>query len=57
MDSSMNVPAAFGLVTMLVSGGPMLLSGTSAIDSTFTSTVELVARDWRNDGDGPRAFS
>ncbi|QNT68329.1 Na+/proline symporter [Defluviicoccus vanus] len=46
---SVSVPAAFGLMMMLVFTGIMLLSGCSTIDSTFTSVAKLVARDWRND--------
>jgi solute:Na+ symporter, SSS family len=48
-NPSVSVPAAFGLLMMLVFNGIMLLSGGSTIDSTFTSTAKLAARDWRND--------
>jgi SSS family solute:Na+ symporter len=48
-NPSVSVPAAFGLVMMLVFNGIMLLSGGSTIDSTFTSVAKMVARDWRND--------
>ena len=44
------VPASFGLVMLLVFNGIMLLSGGSTLDSTFTSTAKLSARDWRGDG-------
>lgn len=52
-NPSVSVPAAFGLVMMLVFNGIMLLSGGSTIDSTFTSVAKLAARDWRNDWDEP----
>ncbi|WP_300304217.1 hypothetical protein [Ferrovibrio sp.] len=48
---SVAVPAAFGLVMMLVFNGIMLLSGGSTIDSTFTSVAKLAAKDWRNETD------
>ncbi len=47
--SSIGVPAAFGLLMLMVFNGIMLLSGGSTIDSTFTSVAKLAARDWRND--------
>jgi hypothetical protein len=40
---------------MLVFNGIMLLSGSSTIDSTFSSVAKLVARDWRNDVREPAA--
>src|SRR5258708_33453040 len=48
-NPSVRVPAAFGLVMMLVFNGIMLLSGGSTIDSTFTSVAKMAARDWRGD--------
>jgi hypothetical protein len=48
-NPSVSVPAAFGLVMMLVFNGIMLLSGGSTIDSTFTSVAKMAARDWRSD--------
>jgi solute:Na+ symporter, SSS family len=54
-NPSMSVPAAFGLMMMLIFNGIMLLSGSSTIDSTFTSVARLVARDWRNDPRDPVA--
>jgi SSS family solute:Na+ symporter len=54
-NPSVSVPAAFGLVMMLVFNGIMLLSGGSTIDSTFTSVAKLAARDWRNHWDEPSA--
>lgn len=50
-NPSVSVPAAFGLVMMLVFNGIMLLSGGSTIDSTFTSVAKLVAKDWNHKGD------
>lgn len=47
-NPSVSVPAAFGLVMMLLFNGIMLFSGGSTIDSTFTSVSKLVARDWSN---------
>lgn len=47
------VPASFGLVMLLVFNGIMLLSGGSTLDSTFTSTAKLSARDWSGDGVRP----
>jgi solute:Na+ symporter, SSS family len=52
---SVSVPAAFGLLMMLVFNGIMLLSGSSTIDSTFTSVAKLAARDWRNETREPAA--
>lgn len=52
-NPSVAVPAAFGLVMMLVFNGIMLLSGGSTIDSTFTSVAKLAAKDWRNDHGTP----
>ncbi len=54
-NPSVSVPAAFGLLMMLVFNGIMLLSGSSTIDSTFTSVAKLAARDWRNDTREPAA--
>ena len=54
-NPSFSVPAAFGLMMMLVFNGIMLLSGCSTIDSTLTSVAKLVARDWRNDPQAPAA--
>jgi SSS family solute:Na+ symporter len=48
-NPSVSVPAAFGLVMMLLFNGIMLFSGGSTIDSTFTSMSKLIARDWPND--------
>jgi solute:Na+ symporter, SSS family len=48
-NPSVSVPAAFGLMMMLIFNGIMVLSGSSTIDSTFTSVAKLAARDWRND--------
>lgn len=48
-DPVVSVPGAFGLLLLLVFNGIMLLSGGSTLDSTFTSTAKLAARDWRND--------
>ncbi|HYZ63308.1 MAG TPA: hypothetical protein VE650_12720 [Acetobacteraceae bacterium] len=45
--SSVTVPAAFGLPMLLAFNAIMLLTGGSAIDSTFTSVAKLAARDWR----------
>ena len=47
------VPQAFGLVMLLVFNGIMLLSGGSTLDSTFTSTAKLAARDWAGDKEEP----
>ena len=47
-NPSVSVPAAFGLIMMLVFNGIMLLSGGSTIDSTFTSVAKLSAVDWKN---------
>ncbi len=52
-NPAVSVPAAFGLLMMLIFNGIMLLSGTSTIDSTFTSVAKLVARDWRNEVQEP----
>ena len=54
-NPSVSVPAAFGLVMMLVFNGIMLLSGGSTIDSTFASVSKLAARDWRNERADPTA--
>lgn len=54
-NPSVSVPAAFGLMMMLIFNGIMLLSGSSTIDSTFTSVAKLAARDWRNDAREPAA--
>lgn len=48
-NPSVAVPAAFGLVMMMVFNGIMLLSGGSTIDSTFTSVAKMAAKDWRNE--------
>jgi solute:Na+ symporter, SSS family len=48
-NPSVSVPAAFGLVMMLVFNAIMLLSGGATIDSTFTSVAKMAARDWRSD--------
>lgn len=45
-NPSISVPAAFGLVMMLVFNAIMLLSGGSTIDSTFASVSKMAARDW-----------
>ncbi len=50
-----SVPAAFGLVMMLVFNAIMLLSGGSTIDSTFTSVAKLTARDWSASSSDPDA--
>lgn len=44
------VPASFGFIMLLVFNGIMLLSGGSTLDSTFTSTAKLSARDWNSGG-------
>lgn len=54
-NPSVSVPAAFGLMMMLIFNGIMLLSGSSTIDSTFTSAARLAARDWRNNAREPAA--
>ena len=46
-NPSVSVPASFGLVMMLVFNAIMLLSGSSTINSTFTSVAKLSALDWR----------
>ncbi|MCR4377468.1 MAG: hypothetical protein NUV50_05170 [Rhodospirillales bacterium] len=48
-NPAISVPAASGLVMMLVFNGIMLMSGGSTIDSTFTSVAKLAAKDWRNE--------
>ncbi|MFG0331927.1 MAG: Na+/proline symporter [Maioricimonas sp. JB049] len=40
------VPAALGLPMMLLFNGIMLTSAGSTLDSTFSSTARLAARDW-----------
>lgn len=52
-NPSVSVPAAFGLLMLLIFNGIMLLSGSSTIDSTFTSVAKLTARDWRNEAHEP----
>ena len=45
---SYTVPALFGLPMLLVFNAIMLTSAGSTLDSTFSSTAKLGARDWDN---------
>lgn len=45
-DPSVAVPAAIGLPMLLVFNAIMLTSAGSTLDSTFSSTAKLAARDW-----------
>ena len=45
---SLAVPALLGLPMLLIFNGIMLTSAGSTLDSTFSSTAKLGARDWQN---------
>ncbi|MEE9252055.1 MAG: Na+/proline symporter [Thermodesulfobacteriota bacterium] len=45
-NPSVAVPAAFGLPMLLVFNAIMLASAGSTLDSTFSSSAKLAARDW-----------
>jgi hypothetical protein len=53
-DPTVAVPAALGLPMLLVFNAIMLTSAGSTLDSTFSSTAKLAARDWpdRHDATG-----
>jgi len=53
-DPAVSVPAALGLTALLVVNVIMLSSAGSTLDSTFSSTAKLVARDWRRADSPPR---
>jgi Na+/proline symporter len=48
-NPSISVPVMLGLPVLLVLNALMLTSAGSTLDSTFSSSAKLVARDWRND--------
>jgi len=53
--ASVAVPAAIGLWASLIFNAVMLTSAGSTLDSTFSSSAKLSARDWRVRRDEPTA--
>lgn len=52
-DPILTVPVTLGLPLLLIFNAIMLTSAGSTLDSTFSSTAKLTARDWQQQHDRP----